>query len=243
MNIGFKGYQVKGECLLCWMMLKTRANLISFCPTQSFLYQGVVSLLTSQDQHLLKVVFGECKFYLHEVTPLKCGDSQKLFNLHAFGNEEAPQKFKRVASDVSKACGGLPLALKVVGSSLFDKRDDEDLENIRTEAVDALKGDCDVTSALKWSYDCLLESTKLMFVDIACVSHGLMKEEVLEVWKSCKKYSSCCGCERPYTSLRQLIDRSLVVFKFHLGEERLAMHDLLQDMGRSIELRDGSHLW
>ena len=62
----------------------------------------------------MKVIGGESSFHLHEVQPLGFDDAQKLFNLHAFGIEEVLKKFKALVSDVSRGCGGLPLALKLV---------------------------------------------------------------------------------------------------------------------------------
>ena len=77
--------------------------------------------MTSRNQHLLQLIAGKCYLLLYKVPPLDCKESKKLVNWHAFGDEETPKKFTAVANDVSKACGGLPLALKVVGSSLFGK--------------------------------------------------------------------------------------------------------------------------
>ncbi|KAG0610829.1 hypothetical protein M758_7G095000 [Ceratodon purpureus] len=209
----------------------------------SILAQGSCIIATSRDQHLLKIIGGESNFYIHEVTPLGIDDSQKLFNLHAFRNEDALQNFKAIAKDVSNACGGLPLALKVVGSSLYDKRSNEDLECIWTEAVVALKKNRNIERALKWSYNCLSEEEKMMFLDIACVLYGQNKEATMEIWKSCKNCSSCSGYETPNITLRVLIDKSLVVIDNSRGSSVLAMHGLLQDMGQSIGISNGSHLW
>ncbi|KAG0607725.1 hypothetical protein M758_8G049800 [Ceratodon purpureus] len=207
------------------------------------LAHGSWIIVTSRDCEVLKVIgeeFGDISF--HEVTPLEHDDARKLFNLYAFRSERALPKFKAVVDDVSKACGGLPLALKVVGSSLMDKISDEDLECIWPEAVDALKGEAKVMTTLRWSYDCLSDQEKLMFVDIACVFCNLQKEEVVEIWKSCKGCSSCCGYKTPYTTLRNLVDKSLVALRNSQGQE-LVMHDLLQELGQSIGTSSGSHLW
>ncbi|KAG0607563.1 hypothetical protein M758_8G038700 [Ceratodon purpureus] len=209
----------------------------------SLLAQGSCIIATSRDQHLLKIIGGESNFYIHEVTPLGIGDSQKLFNLHAFGNEDVPQNFEAIAKDVSNACGGLPLALKVVGSSLCDKRSNEDLECIWPEATAALKKDRKITGALKWSYNCLSEDERMMFLDIACVLYGWKKVEAMEIWRSCTGCSSCCGYDTPNMTLRELIDKSLVVFDNSERHNVLTMHGLLQDMGQSIGISNGSHLW
>ncbi|KAG0563881.1 hypothetical protein KC19_8G066900 [Ceratodon purpureus] len=208
------------------------------------LAQGSCIISTSRNCHVLKVVgeeFGD--FSLHEVTALETNDARKLFNLYAFRNEEALPKFKAVANDVSKACGGLPLALKVVGSSLMDKRSDEDLKCIWPEALNALKGDTKVMTTLRWSYDCLSNEEKLMFVDIACVFCNCKKQVVIEIWKSCEGCSSCCGYKTRHTTLRKLIDKSLVALSNSSGQEEMVMHGLLQELGQSIGTLSGSHLW
>ncbi|KAG0564627.1 hypothetical protein KC19_8G126400 [Ceratodon purpureus] len=209
----------------------------------SLLAQGSCIIVTSQDRHLLKLIGGESNFYIHEVTPLGIDDSQKLFNLHAFRNEETPQSFKAIAEDVSNACGGLPLALKIVRSSLYDKRSNEDLECIWPEAIKALKKDRNLTHALRWSYNCLSEEEKMMFLDIASELYGWEKKSAMEIWRSCKNCSSCSGYETPNMTLRELIDKSLVILDNSQGFNVLAMHRLLRDMGQSIGISNGSHLW
>ncbi|KAG0575963.1 hypothetical protein KC19_5G044200 [Ceratodon purpureus] len=205
---------------------------------------GSCIIVTSRDHHLLKLTSRNSSFCLHEVTLLGCEDSQKLFNCYAFGHQDAPENFKPLASDVSKACGGLPLALKVVGSNLFGKISNEDRECIWPEAVEALKGDVDVRRALKWSYDCLSPVEKLMFVDIAYVFCGWSKDEAMKIWQSCKDCSSCCGNGTPHTSLRNLIDKSfLTLEKPNWSGGIMEMHGLLRDMGEDIGMVDGSHLW
>ncbi|KAG0564039.1 hypothetical protein KC19_8G078200 [Ceratodon purpureus] len=207
------------------------------------LAQGSCIIVTSRNRHVLKLVGEESySFSLHEVTPLEIDDARKLFNLYAFRSEEALPKFKDIANDVSKASGGLPLALKVVGSSLIDMTSDEDLECIWPEAVCALKGEAKVMTTLRWSYNCLSEQEKLMFVDIACVFCNLKKQEVVEIWKSCEECSSCCGYKTPHMTLKKLIDKSLVALSNSQGQE-LVMHGLLQELGQSIGTSSGSHLW
>ncbi|KAG0563460.1 hypothetical protein KC19_8G033400 [Ceratodon purpureus] len=211
----------------------------------SLLAPGSCIIVTSRDRHVLNEIGGQCNFFLHEVRPLGSDDSRQLFNFHAFGDGEAPPKFKNLANDVSKACGGLPLALKVVGSSLIGKKSDEDLECIWPEAADALKEDADVMDVLRWSYNCLSKQEKMMFLDIACIFCGWWRDEAMEVWKSCKE-SSCCGLRTPHKSLAKLIDKSLIfidVTKEKQGGGVLAMHGLLQELGKNVGMDDGSHIW
>ncbi|KAG0607530.1 hypothetical protein M758_8G035600 [Ceratodon purpureus] len=233
----------KGPMLIVLDDIHEESQFEELILNTSLLAQGSCIIATSRDQHLLKIIGGESNFYIHEITPLGIGDSQRLFNLHAFRNEDAPQYFKAIAKEVTNACGGLPLALKVVGSSLYDKRSNEDLECIWPEAVAALRKDRKLTHGLKWSYNCLSEEEKMMFLDIACALYGWEKEASIEIWRSCKNCSSCSGYGTPNTTLRVLIDKSLVVIDNFKSSDVLAMHGLLQDMGLSIGISNGSHLW
>ncbi|KAG0576081.1 hypothetical protein KC19_5G054000 [Ceratodon purpureus] len=240
----FQKLSKEGQVLIVLDGIQDKFLFENLILNTSSLAPGSCIIVTSRDHQLLKLTTRECSFYLHEVTLLVCEESQKLFNWYAFGDEEAPKNFTPLASDVSKACGGLPLALKVVGSNLFGKISKEDQESIWAEAVEALKGDVDVRRALKWSYDCLSPAEKLMFVDIACVFCGWKKDEAMKIWQSCKDCSSCCGNGTPHTSLRNLIDKSfLTLHQLNSKGGIMEMHGLLRDMGQDIGMVDGSHLW
>ncbi|KAG0575947.1 hypothetical protein KC19_5G042700 [Ceratodon purpureus] len=239
----FEKLSKRGRVLVVLDGIQDRFIFENLILNTSSLALGSCIIVTSRDHQLLKLTSRNSSLYLHEVTLLGPEDSQELFNWYAFGNQDVPKNFRGLAKDVSKSCGGLPLALKVVGSNLFGKISNEDRERIWPEAIEALKGDGDVRSALKWSYDCLSQVEKLMFVDIACVFCGWRKDEALKIWQSCKDCSSCCGNGTPHTSLRNLIDKSfLTIDESGLGDT-LEMHGLLRDMGQDIGMVDGSHLW
>ncbi|KAG0615448.1 hypothetical protein M758_5G041800 [Ceratodon purpureus] len=239
----FEKLSKRGRVLVVLDGIQDRFLFENLILNTSYLAFGSCIIVTSRDHQLLKLTSRNSSLYLHEVTLLGCEDSQELFNWYAFGDQDVPKSFKGLANDVSKSCRGLPLALKVVGSNLFGKISNEDRECIWPEAIEALKGDGDVRRALKWSYDCLSQVEKLMFVDIACVFCGWEKDEAMKIWQSCKDCSSCCGNGTPHTSLRNLIDKSfLTIDETHFGDT-LGMHGLLRDMGQDIGMVDGSHLW
>ena len=80
-------------------------------------------------------------------------------------------------------------------------------------------------------------------MDIASIFYGRKKKKALEVWKSCRKCSSCdCSIAMLITSIRHLIDKSFVVVECLEGDEILAMHSLLKDMGEDIGNSSRSHL-
>ncbi len=69
---------------------------------------------------------------------------------------------------MADACCGLPLALEVIGCSLFDKREECDLKSTWPQTIKTLSEEKGVLDKLKISYDSLsTEANKLMFLDIA----------------------------------------------------------------------------
>ena len=130
--------------------------------------------------------------------------------------------------DIVKACNGLPLALEVIGGFLFNRKHDP---KCWTEAIVRIRKDKDIIKSLRISFDDLANEEKDMFMDIACIMLGHLKDMALEFWNSMDYYTPSC-------SLNALIAKSLV--KVDL-DGQLRMHDLLRDMGREIVLDRASH--
>ncbi|KAG0588190.1 hypothetical protein KC19_2G223500 [Ceratodon purpureus] len=210
-------------------------------PFVNDLHPGSRIIVTSRDRSVCNNVAGRSKLEhcLYDVSTLGVEESSMLFNWHAFQADEAPEELKGVAKDVVKGCGGLPLALKVVGSSLFDVRSYEYSEAIWLEAVHALRQNPDVKGVLKWSYDHLSKPEKHMFLDIACLFCNHMVEEALAYWRSCQDCMSCGGVETPHTSLRSLINKNLV--SVDCGRTAFKVHDLLIDLGQEIGKKAKKH--
>ncbi len=162
--------------------------------------------------------------------PLEKEQARDLFMFHAFGNaNHAPtKKFKDICMKSIKACGGLPLSLKVLGSSLYNTKELEIWEGALStlESGQSLTGGDDneeLWSTLRISYDPLDKEHKNMFLDIACFLGGLKISTICRVWSG--------DYLHPKFGLRKLEERSLI-------EEAeggiLYIHDQLRDMGRKI---------
>lgn len=208
--------------------------------TSSFLHPGSRIVVTSRDWSILNTVAERTSDrYFYAVSTLDIYESNLLFNRLAFQADEAPEDFKVLACDVVEACGGLPLALKNIGLSLFDKRSDEDRETIWPEGIHTLKQRSDILSILRWSYDSLPEPEKLMFLDITCLFEDHSVKEALAYWESCKHCMACGGVRTPHDYLRNLINKSLVGVSPQ--SSFLGVHDLLRNWGQEIGLKAKSH--
>ena len=171
---------------------------------------------------------------VYEVETLNKCDSRRLFNVHAFMSETPSEGFVELAETISDACGGHPLSITVMGSYLFHKKEPHDKE-IWLESVKALQENPKIIDKLRICYDGLpTDGDRAMFQDIACMLIGVKQEVAMTFWKSCRN-CGCSGSKTPASSLRNLIDRSLVKLD---EDDKLRMHDVLRDMGRDVVKRD-----
>ncbi|NP_001312340.1 TMV resistance protein N-like [Nicotiana tabacum] len=185
-------------------------------------------IVTTRDKHLIE------KFGIHLVTALTGHEAIQLFNQYAFGKEVSDEHFKKLSLEVVKYAKGLPLALRVLGSSLRNRG-----ITVWKSAIEQMKNNPNskIVENLKISYDGLEPIQQEMFLDIACFFRGKEKGAIMQVLKSCD-----CGAEY---GLDVLIERSLV---FITKYSKIEMHDLIQEMGRYIvnlqkNLGECSRLW
>jgi hypothetical protein len=158
--------------------------------------------------------------------------ARKLFMFHAFGNaNHVPTKdFENICMRIIKACGGLPLSVKVLGSFLCNTKELETWEGAlrKLESGQNLTGgneNEELWNVLKISYDHLDKQHQNMFLDIACFLGGLKISTICQVWNG--DYLN-----RKF-ELQNLQHRSLV----QLAEDgTLYIHEQLRDMGRKIAM-------
>ncbi len=158
--------------------------------------------------------------------------ARELFMFHALGNgNHVPTKdFNDICMKIIKACGGLPLSLKVLGSFLCNTKELEIWEG----ALNTLKSGQSVTggndneelwSVLKISYDHLDKKHQNMFLDIACFLGGLKISTICRAWNG--DYS------HPKFGLQNLQHRSLIQW---IEGGVLYIHEQLRDMGQNIAM-------
>ncbi|KAA8529497.1 hypothetical protein F0562_033704 [Nyssa sinensis] len=186
-------------------------------------YEGSRIIITTRNRDILlgKIVN---KFY--EVKELTSPESLQLFSYHAFGREKPPQNFMKLSEQVVSLTGGLPLALEVFGSFLFDKRRIMEWEDALQKLKRIRPGH--LQDVLEISFSVLDEEEKCIFLDIACffVNMKMKREDAIDIFKGCGFNAEIAITVLTAKSLIKIIDDNV-----------LSMHDQLRDMGRQIVQR------
>jgi hypothetical protein len=252
-----KDVKSMGEFNECFTWVKDRKVLIviddvnqkgqfdKLIPDINKLGLGSRVIITSRDSNVVNNIMknGNCKYWKHEMALLSTTDSRHLFNWHAFQNVDAIDGFQELAKEVVDACGGLPLALEVIGSFLFDKREEHDLKSTWPQIIKALIEREGILQKLMINYDGLSLEERMMFLDIACFMIGQCEHIAMQIFEACKfDYK---GVAPSFSSLK---DKHLVKLD---ENRRIIMHDLLCDMGRQVVMNEShkmekgtpSHLW
>eukprot|EP00258_Populus_trichocarpa_P031685 XP_024447704.1 TMV resistance protein N isoform X4 [Populus trichocarpa] len=183
---------------------------------RSWFGPGSRVIITTRDSSLLREA--DQTYQIEELEP---DEALQLFSWHAFKDTKPTEDYIELSKDVVDYCGGLPLALEVIGACLSGKNRDG-----WKSVIDKLKRipNHDIQGKLRISYDSLDgEELKNAFLDIACFFIDRRKEYVA------KLLEARCGYN-PEVDLQTLHERSLIKV---LGET-VTMHDLLRDMGREV---------
>ncbi|GMP63416.1 hypothetical protein CsSME_00025123 [Camellia sinensis var. sinensis] len=152
---------------------------------RDWLFQGSKIIITTRRERLLRA-HEVC--HIHKVEILDYGESLELFSWHAFGKNRPIDGFIEDSERVVQYCGGLPLAIKVLGSSLSRKS-----LNVWKSQLEKLKAipDYEVVEKLKISYDSLPdEHDKNLFLHVACFFVGMDEDWVVTILDGCDFYTT-----------------------------------------------------
>ncbi|PWA95156.1 NB-ARC domains-containing protein [Artemisia annua] len=177
--------------------------------------EGSRIIITTRNEHMLTRKADS----IYGVSLLSHDEAMKLFRAHAYREDKPQEDYEILSEKVVSYAGGLPLALKVLGSFLYDKAKDEWMS-----ALEKLKDipNHDVMERLKISYDGLDLDEKELFLDIACFFRNMRIKKAMKVLKACSF--------NPVIGVRVLIQKSLIYESngvFH-------MHDLIEEMAYHI---------
>ncbi|XP_028756335.1 putative disease resistance protein At4g11170 [Neltuma alba] len=205
---------------------------------------GSKILITTRDKQVLGAKVDRDAIY--QLKGLDSKEAFQLFSLHAFGKgcSASSTKLRRLAQEVTRYANGNSLALKVLGSSLFDEKDQKVWES-RLKKLPKLF-DLQINKVLKISLEGLLSKERECFLDIACLLTGDSDVDGDNDVEGCLftdgfvTVREMLEARRGYPiahDLKRLRETALLEVDDESG--RISMHDLLREMGRQL-VRDES---
>ncbi|XP_050142697.1 disease resistance protein RUN1-like isoform X1 [Malus sylvestris] len=196
-------------------------------------FPGSKILITTRRERLLKA-HQVTKVY--NVKTLGYNESLELFSWHAFGQDHPIEEYMEHSKMAVQHSGGLPLALKLLGSSLSGES-----ICVWQSALEKLKvfPNGEIMNKLRISYDSLQDDhDRKLFLHIACFLIGRKKNYIVRILDGCDFHTTI--------GIHNLIDRCLVTVS-ECGW--VNMHDMIRGMGREIvrleseEPEKRSRLW
>jgi hypothetical protein len=175
-------------------------------------------IVTTRDRHLLVFHGVERRYELQELNSI---DALELLSHKVFKQGIVDPNYKELLDRVVTYASGLPLALDVIGSSLFGKSVDQWKNALdRFERIPPN----DIQNILRVSFDALDQEEKNIFLDITCCFKGYELADVEDILRA--RY----GHDLKY-HIEVLIDKSLINISL---DGKLTPHPLIESMGKEI---------
>ncbi|KAL5576005.1 hypothetical protein UlMin_017704 [Ulmus minor] len=175
-------------------------------------------IVTTRDEHVLKQLEVDAIYKAEEMNGT---ESLELFSWYAFRRSYPNEEYADLSKMVVDYCGGLPLALEVLGSFLYGRSTAEWQSTLKKLKRSPHK---DIKKALQISFDGLEDDeVQSIFLDISCFFLGMNKDYVELILDGCELDAK--------TGINILLERSLLTIR---EKNELMMHDLLRDMGRDL---------
>ncbi|KAL1315838.1 disease resistance protein RGA2-like isoform X1 [Arachis hypogaea] len=213
-------------------------DLMSVLNSRDSETKGVSILVTTRDQTVASAM-ETCPTQSHHLQPLPKDDNWSLFTHYAFGpNKEQPAKLVEIGKEIVRRCAGNPLASKVVGSLLRNKKEEKQWLNVLESKfwdIDAVMG------ALRLSYFHLNPSSRQCFCFCALYPEDfrISKEQLIHLWMANGLIKSRgnlevedVGNQQWEELLQRAFFQEVSIDKY--GNTTFKIHDLFLDLARSI---------
>ena len=192
-------------------------QLENLCGNREWFGRGTVIIITTRDVNVLNRLKVN---YIYKMGAMNENDSLELLSWHAFREAKPRKEFNEIARNIVAYCGGLPLALKILGGWTM------------TEWKSVLSKlpvipFAQVKEKLKISFDGLGDVEKNIFLDVCCFFIGKDRGYVTEILNACGLHADI--------GITVLIERDFIKLE---RNNKLEMHPLLRDMGREIICRE-----
>ena len=185
-------------------------------PNFESFHRGSIIIVTTRDKRSLNV-HKSCLSY--DAKGLSNNQAMELFCWNAFHQHCPRNDYVDLSYRILDYAKGLPLALVVLGSFLFQRNVGEWESTLHKLKSNPIK---DIQKVLQISYDGLDDEYKKLFLDIACFFKDQDETFVTRILEGCNFY--------PGIGLRVLDEKCLISI---LGGT-IRMHDLLQEMGWAV---------
>nr|XP_011465336.1 PREDICTED: TMV resistance protein N-like isoform X2 [Fragaria vesca subsp. vesca] len=185
--------------------------------------RGSRIIITTRDKGLL---ISHQVNAIYTAKALDDDEARNLLILNALKGNKNPDEFvKFPIDDAVRFAHGLPLAINILGSLLSGRS-----INQWYDTIDCFtrSPDRDIQTVLQTSYDVLQYPLKEAFLDIACFFKGKDKEYVMQALEGSNTLT-------PVHALEVLEEKALIKIE---KSGRISMHDLLEEMGKEIVLRE-----
>ncbi|XP_010263318.1 PREDICTED: TMV resistance protein N-like isoform X2 [Nelumbo nucifera] len=194
-----------------------KSQLIALVGSCNWFGLGSRIIVTTRNEHLLCEIEAD---EIYQVKELNSEESLQLLSRHAFRRNHPMEDYKELSSDVINYVGGLPLALEVQGSFLFEKGISEWKNSLKKlERIPHNQ----IQQKLRIVFDELDDVEKDIFLDIACFFNGMDKDSAITILGGCDFF--------PEIGTSFLLRRCLITIN---EKNELWMHDMLRDMGRQV---------
>ena len=187
-----------------------RNQLKALLRHRGWLGKGSRVIITTRNKHLL---IEQEVDDLYEVKGLNTEEACELFSLHAFKQNLPKSDFINLSYRMVYYCQGLPLALEVLGSLLFNMTIPQWESQLHKLAKEPM---AEIHNVLKSSYDGLDRTEKDILLDVACFLKGEKRDSVLRI------LDACAGI-----GIQNLKDKCLITLPYN---HKIDMHDLIQQM-------------
>ncbi|XP_057772155.1 putative late blight resistance protein homolog R1A-10 [Salvia miltiorrhiza] len=194
-------------------------------------------VITTRESDVAKYV--DSKSLQHQVQLLNKSEGWNLLRQIVFGEEDCPHDFQGIGEKIASDCGGLPLAINVIGGLLSKVQRLKDVwENIGNDVRAAIaESDQQFSNILSLSYNHLPLHLKPCFLYLGAFpeDYEIKTLRLIQMWVAegfVKTNGEKSLEEEAEDYLKSLMQRNLLsVRRDKYGKpKRLSIHDLLRDL-------------
>ncbi|XP_027909268.1 putative disease resistance protein At3g14460 [Vigna unguiculata] len=194
--------------------------------------QGSRILVTARSKEVASTMRSE----VHSLKQLQEDDCWNLFVKYAFKDIDTQQnpECTEIGKKIVEKCKGLPLALKTMGSLLYNKSSVSEWESVfQSEIWEFSQDRCDIIPALAMSYIHLPSHLKVCFAYCALFpkDYEFKKEHLMHLWMT-ENLLHCPSEKVCQQYFNDLLSRSF--FQQSGKNEVFVMHDLLNDLAKYV---------